>query len=200
MPPGARSAEIVDLIHPSCGQQAGHCCGRVGRQHPVALTAGRWHILVRTQACDQCAVGAQGIPQGNQVTVAQRRQVPGATQQQGRNDAQAARRQMGQGWGSSEDLQSGCMTSLTAARASIRGARLRQMNARVGHLLDEVLGLPAEERSALVVALLDSLEIADDVAVSELWRAEVNRRRTDLRAGRVKAAPWAEVRQRLSSL
>jgi len=74
------------------------------------------------------------------------------------------------------------------------------MNARVGHLLDEVLGLPAEERSALVVALLDSLEIADDVAVSELWRAEVNRRRTDLRAGRVKAAPWAEVRQRLSSL
>jgi len=74
------------------------------------------------------------------------------------------------------------------------------MNARVDHLLDEVLGLPAEEHSALVVALLDSLEIADDVAVSELWRAEVNRRRTDLRAGRVKAAPWAEVRQRLSSL
>jgi len=74
------------------------------------------------------------------------------------------------------------------------------MNARVDHLLDEVLGLPAEEHSALVVALLDSLEIADDVAVSELWRAEVNRRRTDLRAGRVKAAPWAEVRQRLSFL
>ena len=74
------------------------------------------------------------------------------------------------------------------------------MNARVDHLLDEVLGLPAEERSALAVALLDSLETADEATISELWRAEVNRRRTELRAGRVQAAPWTEVRQRLISL
>ena len=74
------------------------------------------------------------------------------------------------------------------------------MNARVDHLLDEVLGLPAEERSALAVALLDSLETADEATVSELWRAEVNRRRAELRAGRVRAVPWAEVRQRLNSL
>ena len=74
------------------------------------------------------------------------------------------------------------------------------MNARVDHLLDEVLGLPAEERSALAVALLDSLETADESTISELWRAEVNRRRAELRAGRVQAAPWAEARQRLSSL
>lgn len=74
------------------------------------------------------------------------------------------------------------------------------MNARVDHLLDEVLGLPAEERSALAVALLDSLETADEATVSELWRAEINRRRAELRAGRVRAVPWAEVRQRLSSL
>jgi len=71
---------------------------------------------------------------------------------------------------------------------------------RLDYLLDEVLGLPAEERSALVVALLDILETADDVVVSKLWRAEVNRRRAALCAGQVKAAPWAEVRQRLSSL
>jgi putative addiction module component (TIGR02574 family) len=81
-----------------------------------------------------------------------------------------------------------------------RGARLNTMNARVDHLLEEVLGLPIEERSALAVALLDSLETADEATVSELWRAEVNRRRAELRAGRVQAAPWAEVRQRLSSL
>jgi len=80
------------------------------------------------------------------------------------------------------------------------GARLNLMNARVDHLLDEVLGLPVEERSALAVALLDSLETADEAAVSDLWRAEVTRRRAELRAGRVQATPWAEVRQRLSSL
>jgi len=74
------------------------------------------------------------------------------------------------------------------------------MNARVDHLLDEVLGLPVEERSALAVALLDSLEMADEATDSDLWRAEVNRRRAELRAGRVEAAPWAETRQRLSSL
>lgn len=74
------------------------------------------------------------------------------------------------------------------------------MNARVDHLLDEVLGLPAEERSALAVALLDSLETADEATVSELWRAEAGRRRAELRAGRVQTTPWTEVRQRLSSL
>ena len=74
------------------------------------------------------------------------------------------------------------------------------MNARVDHLLDEVLGLPVEERSALAIALLDSLETADEETVSELWRAEVIRRRAELRAGRVKAAPWADVRLRLSAL
>ena len=74
------------------------------------------------------------------------------------------------------------------------------MNARVDHLLDEVLGLPVEERSALAVALFDSLETADEETVSGLWRPEVIRRRTELRAGRVQAAPWADVRRRLSSL
>ena len=81
-----------------------------------------------------------------------------------------------------------------------RSARLNIMNARVDHLLDEVLGLPADERSALAVALLDSLETADEATVSDLWRAEVIRRRAELRAGQVQAAPWTEVRQRLSSL
>ena len=74
------------------------------------------------------------------------------------------------------------------------------MNARVDHLLDEVLGLPVEKRSALAVALLDSLETADEATISELWRAEVSRRRAELRAGRVRAAPWTDVRRRLSAL
>ena len=44
------------------------------------------------------------------------------------------------------------------------------MNARVEHLLGEVLGLPVEERAALALALLDSLETADEANVAEYWR------------------------------
>ena len=92
------------------------------------------------------------------------------------------------------------MLSVAPSTQVTPGARLALMNARVDHLLDEVLGLPVEERSALAVALLDSLETADEATISELWRTEVNRRRAELRAGHVQAAPWTEVRQRLSSL
>lgn len=74
------------------------------------------------------------------------------------------------------------------------------MNARVDHILDEVLALPPEERSAVAVALLDSLEDADSTTISDAWRDEVRRRREELRAGKVRAAPWVEVKQRLSSL
>ncbi|WP_395685784.1 addiction module protein [Caenimonas koreensis] len=90
--------------------------------------------------------------------------------------------------------------SSQAASYVFRGAKLPLMTARVDHLLDEVLGLPVEERSALVVALLDSLETADEATVSEFWRAEVNRRRAELRAGGLQASPWADARHRLSSL
>src|SRR5882757_5747331 len=57
------------------------------------------------------------------------------------------------------------------------GARLFHMNARVGHLLGQVLGLPTDERSALAVALLDSLEGSDDSSISEAWREEIRQRR-----------------------
>ena len=92
------------------------------------------------------------------------------------------------------------MLSVDPSTPVTLSARLALMNARVDHLLDEVLGLPVEERSALAVALLDSLETADEATISELWRAELKKRRAELRAGRVQAAPWSEVRHRLSSL
>lgn len=47
------------------------------------------------------------------------------------------------------------------------------MTARVDHLLDEALGLPADERSALTVALPDSLEGSDDSAITDAWRKEI---------------------------
>lgn len=74
------------------------------------------------------------------------------------------------------------------------------MNARVDHLLDEALDLPVDERSALVVALIDSLEGAGDVGVAEAWRTEIQRRRDELRAGAARAVPWADAKARLSAL
>jgi len=74
------------------------------------------------------------------------------------------------------------------------------MNARVDQLLADALELPADERSALVVALLDSLEGSTDAAISEAWRKELQLRKQALREGTLKAVPWAEARARLSAL
>ena len=81
-----------------------------------------------------------------------------------------------------------------------RAARLSPMNARVDHLLDEALLLPTDQRSALVVALLDSIEGSDDPSVSDSWRAEILRRKAGLLDGSIHALPWAEARARLSAL
>lgn len=78
------------------------------------------------------------------------------------------------------------------------------MDARVDHLIDQALALPTEKRSALVVALLDSIEGSEDSSIAEAWRAEVGQRRAELRAGLVQSQnrpiPWAEARERLSAL
>lgn len=74
------------------------------------------------------------------------------------------------------------------------------MNARVDHLLEDVLRLSADERSAVAAALIDSLESGENAAISEAWRAELVKRRADLRAGNVTARPWADVRAQLSAL
>ena len=80
------------------------------------------------------------------------------------------------------------------------GARLDYMNDRVDNLLDEALTLPTGERSALVVALLDSLEGSEDPSISAAWRLEIERRRAGLRDGSAVAVPWADARARLAGL
>ena len=78
-------------------------------------------------------------------------------------------------------------------------ARLYSVNARVDLLLDEVLDLLPEERSAVALALIDSLEGSDDNrSITEAWRSELLLRRERLRSGAVKAAPWAEARSRMT--
>ena len=74
------------------------------------------------------------------------------------------------------------------------------MRAHLDHLLHEALELPDEERSALVVALLDSLEGSADPSISEAWREEVRMRRAALRNGAVQAVAWADAKARLSAL
>ena len=74
------------------------------------------------------------------------------------------------------------------------------MNARVDQLLDEMLVLPTDERSALAVALLDSLEDSPDASISHAWRDELRRRRTELHAGTVQSLPWADTKARLQAL
>ncbi len=74
------------------------------------------------------------------------------------------------------------------------------MNARIDYLLDEALSLPTDERSALVVALLDSLEGSDDASVSDAWRQEIRRRRAGLRDGTIVPVPWSEAKARLTAL
>ncbi|MBI3149582.1 MAG: addiction module protein [Betaproteobacteria bacterium] len=74
------------------------------------------------------------------------------------------------------------------------------MNATVNHILDEALGLPPDERSALSVALLDSLEGSDDSSISQAWRQEIRARQAALRAGIVRAVPWADAKAKLSAL
>lgn len=72
------------------------------------------------------------------------------------------------------------------------------MNARVDFLLDEALDLLPEARSAVAMALIDSLGGSDDHVISEAWRVELLQRRERLRSGTAKATLWAETRARVT--
>ena len=74
------------------------------------------------------------------------------------------------------------------------------MNARVDHILDEALALAPDDRSALLVALLDSLDGEDEANVAKAWAEEVRVRREQLRAGVTEPVPWADARARLNAL
>ena len=74
------------------------------------------------------------------------------------------------------------------------------MNTRVDHLLDEALRLSTQERSAVVAALIDSLEGTEGRSVSDAWKQELLRRREAMRTGAAQATPWAQARARLAAL
>ena len=90
--------------------------------------------------------------------------------------------------------------ALRLQQSILMSARLCHMNARVDQILTEALGLPTEERSALVAALLDSIEGSADESIKTAWRDEILRRRQALKSGAVTPVPWTEARARISAL
>ena len=77
------------------------------------------------------------------------------------------------------------------------------MNARVHQLLAEAQSLPAEDRTLLAWALLDSVEgdpTADEAAIEKAWIVESQRRSDELKSGAAVALPWEEVKAKLLAL
>lgn len=74
------------------------------------------------------------------------------------------------------------------------------MNNHLDHVIDEALALIPQERSAVLLALLDSLEGDDETVVSKAWAAEIVQRKADLQSGVANSVPWAEARARLIAL
>lgn len=70
------------------------------------------------------------------------------------------------------------------------------MNARIDQILGEALLLEPDDRSVLVVALLDSLDGEDEAAVRKAWAQEICERREQLRSGATTVVPWSEARAR----
>jgi putative addiction module component (TIGR02574 family) len=71
------------------------------------------------------------------------------------------------------------------------------MTRAVEELYEQASQLPAADRAELAGKLLESIEESADEGVEEAWAAEIERRMTDYRAGKVKTIPWAEVRAHL---
>lgn len=67
------------------------------------------------------------------------------------------------------------------------------MKQSLERVAEEVLSLPRESRAFLVERLLESLDEAEDFAVSAAWVEEVKRRSREIDDGTVKCIPADEV-------
>ena len=64
-----------------------------------------------------------------------------------------------------------------------------QMTARINHPIDAARALAPDERSVVVLALLESLG-DNRVSVSEAWADEIRKRKNDLRSGTEKSVAY----------
>ncbi len=63
-------------------------------------------------------------------------------------------------------------------------------------IFDQVLQLDTDDRSALIVRLLDTIG-SEQERVDELWRAEVRKRVAGIESGNRKLSSWKEARKRI---
>ncbi len=66
-------------------------------------------------------------------------------------------------------------------------------------ILDEALGLPEEQREALVEALTDSLNLSP-VEIDPEWKAEIHSRIAQIERGDVEPVSWSEVKRDMDDL
>jgi putative addiction module component (TIGR02574 family) len=64
-------------------------------------------------------------------------------------------------------------------------------------LFEEAMRLNPQERATLMRLLIDTLDAESDEGAEEAWRAEIERRITELDSGAVEAVSWDELRARL---
>jgi len=71
------------------------------------------------------------------------------------------------------------------------------MNQRADELRSEVLALPDEVRSELIIGILDSLDdrpVADDQAdLDQVWATEAARRAAQIESGEVSTDSWDDL-------
>jgi putative addiction module component (TIGR02574 family) len=62
-------------------------------------------------------------------------------------------------------------------------------------LLEDAMRLPDEQRAALAVALIESLDQSVDEDAEAAWSAEIARRLRQVESGDVKTIPWPQARE-----
>jgi len=67
------------------------------------------------------------------------------------------------------------------------------MTATFNSVLECALQLPVAEWSRIAARLMESMDEADDVEMSPLWRAEIESRMESIRQGNAKLVPHEEV-------
>jgi putative addiction module component (TIGR02574 family) len=73
---------------------------------------------------------------------------------------------------------------------------MAQITPEVSKLLEKALSLSVEEQEALADSLISNLGGKVDEEVEAAWEAEIGRRVTELKSGKAKTTPWAEIRKR----
>lgn len=71
------------------------------------------------------------------------------------------------------------------------------MSSTARKILDDAMGLPAEQRRIVAEALFHSVSEESEHEIHPAWRDEVMRRIEQVQRGEVRPEPWSEVRAKL---